>query len=208
MKREHQGTLARPAKRQKSSEIPVESENAGESKYQSPSTDPNQTNYEFESPRTNPAPQLPNTSNRSPRDMDLTKGVNKNIRSSVGSNRSLNKKDRKKKSRRKQSKPRRFKPGVQALREIREYQKSVNNLIPKLPFSRVVREVLINNTTYGIQDMRISREALMALQEASEMYLVNFFEDSLRLCIHAKRVTLMPRDMQIITLLRNNWGIL
>lgn len=216
MRRESQRTSPRVNKRGKPSENPLGDE-SDDSEYQSPSTDPNQTNYSFDSPRRNPESRkrFSNTSTRSPRDMELTRGANRSTRSSAGTNRTANqfrkaaqKQPQQATTRRKQTKPRRHKNGVQALKEIRKLQGSTHTLIPKLPFSRVVREVMMNRAGYSNQDMRITREALMALQEASEMYLVNFFEDSLRLCIHAKRVTLMPRDMQLIALLRNNWGLL
>ena len=41
-----------------------------------------------------------------------------------------------------------------ALREIRKYQKSTNLLIPKLPFSRLVREVAIDVASNSMQDLR------------------------------------------------------
>lgn len=140
---------------------------------------------------------------------------NNNTHSSYGPSRSPNRRAERPQpgprlgAARKQPRPRRrHRPGVKALMEIRRYQNSVNILIPKLPFSRVVREVMMSNTNYNANQMRITRDALMALQEAAEMYLTNFFEDSLRLTIHAKRVTVMPRDMQLIAYLRNNWGLL
>lgn len=103
---------------------------------------------------------------------------------------------------RKQPRPRRRDFGW--LRDVRRLQKSVANLIPRLPFSRLVREIIHE---YARADMRITREALMAIQESAEMYLTYFFEDTNRLAIHAKRVTIMPRDMQLIFSLRKNWGL-
>jgi histone H3 len=93
--------------------------------------------------------------------------------------------------------PPKFKPGVVALREIRRYQKSTNLLIRKLPFQRLVREVVqdMNNT-----GLRMQSHAIMALQEASEAYLTALFIDTNLCAIHAKRVTIMPKDMQEKTL--------
>ncbi|CAH1225308.1 unnamed protein product [Diabrotica balteata] len=65
-------------------------------------------------------------------------------------------------------KPHRYRPGTVALREIRRYQKSTELLIRKLPFQRLVREIAQDFKT----DLRFQSSAVMALQEASEAYLV------------------------------------
>ncbi|ODM88850.1 histone H3, partial [Orchesella cincta] len=78
------------------------------------------------------------------------------------------------------------------LREIRRYQKSTELLIRKLPFQRLVREIAQDFKT----DLRFQSSAVMALQEASEAYLVGLFEDTNLCAIHAKRVTIMPKDIQ------------
>ena len=95
-------------------------------------------------------------------------------------------------------KPHRFRPGTVALREIRRYQKSTELLLRKLPFQRLVREVAQEYK----QDLRFQRTAIGALQEATEAYMVSLFEDSNLCAIHAKRVTIMPRDMQLARRLR------
>jgi len=106
------------------------------------------------------------------------------------------------------SKPRRkrFRPGTRALKEIRKYQKSHNLLIPFHPFSRLVREVAQStaSTMAGIQDLRFQSGALLALQEAAEAYLVTLFEDTVLCSIHAKRVTIMPRDMMLARRIRGD----
>ena len=76
-------------------------------------------------------------------------------------------------------KPHRWRPGTAALREIRRYQSSSNLLIPKLPFQRLVREIAQEMLT----DIRFQSTALLALQEASEAYLVQLLEDSNLCCI-------------------------
>ena len=96
-------------------------------------------------------------------------------------------------------KKRRFRPGTVALREIRAYQKSTNLLIPRLPFSRLVREIAMNAS---VRDIRFKSTALMALQEACEAYLVQLFEDTVLCSIHAKRVTVMPKDMSLARRIR------
>lgn len=92
----------------------------------------------------------------------------------------------------------RYRPGTVALREIRKYQKTTDLLIKKAPFQRLVREVAQDFKT----DLRFQSAAIMALQEASESYLVGMFEDTNLCAIHAKRVTIMPKDMQLARRIR------
>ena len=89
--------------------------------------------------------------------------------------------------------PHRYRPGTVALREIRRYQKNTELLIRKLPFQRLVREIAQDFKT----DLRFQSTAILALQEAAEAYLVGLFEDTNLCAIHAKRVTIMPKDMQL-----------
>ena len=95
-------------------------------------------------------------------------------------------------------KPHRYRPGTVALREIRRYQKSTSLLIRKLPFQRLVREI----TQDFKHDIRFTGGALGALQEAAEAYLVGLFEDTQYCAVHAKRVTIMPKDMQLARRIR------
>lgn len=95
-------------------------------------------------------------------------------------------------------KPHRYRPGTVALREIRRYQKSTELLIRKLPFQRVVKEVARDFNP----DLRFQSTALLALQEAAESYLVHLFEDTNLCAIHAKRVTIMPKDLQLARRIR------
>jgi histone H3 len=88
-------------------------------------------------------------------------------------------------------KPHRFRPGTVALREIRKYQRTTELLIRKLPFGRLVREIAQDFKN----DLRFQSTAVMALQEAAEAYLVGLFEDTNLCAIHAKRVTIQPKDM-------------
>ena len=95
-------------------------------------------------------------------------------------------------------KPHRYRPGTVALREIRRYQKSTELLLPKLPFQRLLREIVQDYvTTLHFQDTTI-----MAMKEASEAYLVGLFEDTNLCAIHAKRVTIMPKDIQLARRIR------
>ena len=95
-------------------------------------------------------------------------------------------------------KPHRYRPGTVALREIRRYQKSTDLLIRKLPFQRLVREIAQDFKT----DLRFQGSAVLALQEAAEAYLVGLFEDTNLCAIHAKRVTIMPKDIQLARRIR------
>ena len=92
----------------------------------------------------------------------------------------------------------RFRPGTVALREIRKYQKSTELLIRKLPFQRLVREIAAEFKS----DLRFQSSAVLALQEAAEAFLVGLFEDTNLCAIHAKRVTIMPKDMQLARRIR------
>ena len=93
----------------------------------------------------------------------------------------------------KKRKPRRYRPGTVALREIRRYQKSLELLIQRMPFQRLVREIAQVHNPY----VHFQSGAILALQESVEAYLVGLLEDSNLCAIHAKRVTIMPKDMQL-----------
>ena len=92
-------------------------------------------------------------------------------------------------------KPYRYRPGTQALRQIRRYQKSTDLLIRKLPFQRLLREVV--QQMYPTRSFRFQSTAILAIQEASEAFLVNMFEMVNHIAIHGKRVTIMPTDIQL-----------
>lgn len=89
-----------------------------------------------------------------------------------------------------------------ALREIRRYQKSTELLLRKLPFQRLVREI-----THDVRRcFRFQSAALAALQEAAEAYLVALLEDTNLCAVHAGRVTVQVRDMQLARKLRGEGG--
>lgn len=96
---------------------------------------------------------------------------------------------------------RRFRPGQRALWEIRKYQKSHELLIRRLPFARLVKSIASNMSRHD-DIFRWRADALLALQEAAENYLVRLFEDTNLCAIHAKRVTIMNRDMQLARRIR------
>ena len=89
-------------------------------------------------------------------------------------------------------KPHRYRPGTVALREIRRFQKNTDVVIRKLPFQRLVREI---TQKLFDKDYRFQSLSMLALQEASEAYLIGLLEDTNLAAMHAKRVTIMPRDM-------------
>jgi len=99
---------------------------------------------------------------------------------------------------------RKYRPGTRALKEIRKYQKSCDLLIPSLPFSRLIREVAQSVLGSSMLDIRFQSSAILALQEASEAYLVTLFEDTMLCAIHARRVTIMPRDIQLARRIRGD----
>eukprot|EP00804_Cyclotella_cryptica_P025387 CCRYP_016521-RA/>CCRYP_016521-RA protein AED:0.02 eAED:0.02 QI:0/-1/0/1/-1/0/1/0/133 len=90
-------------------------------------------------------------------------------------------------------KPHCYRPGTVALCEICKYQKSTELLIRKLPFQRFAREI----TQKDKADICFQATALVAKQEASEVYLIGLLEDMNLCAIHARRVTIMPKDMQL-----------
>lgn len=104
-----------------------------------------------------------------------------------------------------QGKKRRYRPGTLALREIRRYQNNTDLLMAKLPFARLVREIAIQFRPQG-EEMRWQSQALLALQESAEAFLVHLFEDTNLCAIHAKRVTIMQKDIQLARRIRGVWG--
>ena len=113
-----------------------------------------------------------------------------------------------------------------ALREIRKYQTSSELLLRKLPFARLVREVCQNvaediNREHMDQMSKVSAEAhvridiemtneeyrwqsdtIKSLQQAAEYYLVSLMDDANMCAIHAKRVTIIPKDIQLVRRIR------
>ena len=101
-------------------------------------------------------------------------------------------------------KPYRYRPGSLALKEIRRYQKTTDLLIKKLPFQRLVKEIMTELTQDKKESYRIQSAALSALQEASETYLTHLFNDTNLAAIHAGRVTIQPKDMKLARRLRGS----
>ncbi|WOH09539.1 hypothetical protein DCAR_0728996 [Daucus carota subsp. sativus] len=93
-----------------------------------------------------------------------------------------------------QRKPHRFRPGTVALREIRKFQKTWNLLIPAAPFIRTVREI---SFYLAPSITRWQAEALRAIQEAAEDFIIHLFEDAMLCAIHARRVTVMKKDWEL-----------
>jgi histone H3 len=118
-----------------------------------------------------------NTGGKAPRKQIAAKAAR--LRSSVG----------------KVSKPHRYRPGTVALREIRRYQRRTDLLIRRRPFYALVRKIAQTFSASGTC-LRLTTDAVRALQEVAEAYLVGLFEDVNLCAIHAHRVTIMPKDMQ------------
>ena len=91
-------------------------------------------------------------------------------------------------------KPRKYRPGTVALNEIWQFQKSTELLIWKLPFSWLVHEIALE---VGKYDLCFQRCAIICLQEAAEAYIVGLMKDANLCTIHAKRVTVMSKDIQL-----------
>ena len=95
---------------------------------------------------------------------------------------------------RKVKKTRKYWPGTVALWEIRQFQKSTKLLIRKLPFSWLVHEIALQ---VGKTDLCFQGSTIICLQEAAEVYVVGLMEDTNLCAIHAKWVTIMPKDIQL-----------
>jgi len=121
------------------------------------------------------------TGGKAPRKQLATKAARRNVPSNGGLRR-----------------PHRYRPGTVALREIRRYQKSTDLLLRKAPFQRLVREIMQDMKS----DLRCQSTAILALQEAAESYLISLFEDANLCAIHAKRVTIMPKDIELARRIR------
>lgn len=98
-------------------------------------------------------------------------------------------------------KPHRFRPGTVALREIRKYQKSTELLIPKMPFRRLVREIAMSVAKQE-SGLRFQELAVLAIHEATEQYLTSIFEEANLAAIHAHRVTIQAKDIQLVRRIR------
>ena len=95
-------------------------------------------------------------------------------------------------------KKRPYRPGALALKEIRRYQNSTKLIIPRMSFQRLVREI---SKDFKL-NLRFQSAAIGTLQEATEAYLVGLFEDTNLCCLHANRVTIMPKDIQLAQRIR------
>jgi histone H3 len=105
-------------------------------------------------------------------------------------------------------KPHRYRPGTVALCKIQRCQKSTDLLIQKAPFQRLVRKIVQDCPGYWQKPpLRMQSTALLALQEAAEMYLVRYFEDCNTCALHAKRVTIFPREMFLVGRLQGQEGV-
>ena len=107
-------------------------------------------------------------------------------------------------------KPHRYRPSIVALREIRRYQLSTENLMKRTPFQRLIREISQEYRicpdgpgTPSVQ-VRFQSTAIAALQEVAENYIVGLFEDVNLLAIHTRRVTIMPRDIRLALRIRGD----
>ncbi len=96
----------------------------------------------------------------------------------------------------------RRRPGQVAIREIRHYQKTTDLLLRRLPFQRLVRDVQVLQDDTRLHLFRWKAEALHALQEAAEGFLVHLLEDCNLMTLHAKRITIMNRDLQLVRRIR------
>lgn len=95
----------------------------------------------------------------------------------------------------KKRKPHRWKPGTVALREVRRQQKATTRALPQLSVERLIREITAD--IVGNEDVRFTKDALLALQEGSEQYLIEMFQEAQKLAIHSKRQTVSLEDVKL-----------
>lgn len=100
------------------------------------------------------------------------------------------------------SKKPRYKAGTVALKEIRRYQNSTDLLIRKLPFQRFVRNIAQQYKA----DVRFQAPALACLHESLEAYITGVFEDANACAVHARRVTVLRRDLDLVDKIRGRFG--
>ena len=92
----------------------------------------------------------------------------------------------------------RFRPGTVALRMVKKYQKSTELLMRKAPFQRLVRELATSHK----ENLRWQGSAILALQEATESFAVGLLSDANLCALHANRVTIFSKDIQLARRLR------
>lgn len=87
------------------------------------------------------------------------------------------------------------------MKEIRYFMQTTHLLIPRLPFCRLVHDICLHLAPHS-DGLRWQKAAMDCLQEAAEAYVVGMLSDANLCALHAKRVTLMPRDLRLIMRLR------
>ena len=108
-------------------------------------------------------------------------------------------------------KPHRYRPGTVALREIRRYQKTTNLLIPKICYQRFLREISSDpNKCSQPSDgpFRWQGSAILATQTVAEDYLTVQLEDANVCALHSKRVTVMPKDIQLVRRIKGEEAVI
>ncbi|KAI4263872.1 MAG: hypothetical protein L6R42_000999 [Xanthoria sp. 1 TBL-2021] len=81
----------------------------------------------------------------------------------------------------------------------------IQAFFPRLTI-RKVREIALSLVPAGGETLRWQSQAIQALQESAEAFMVHLFEDTNLCAIHAKRVTIMQKDIQLARRIRGAWG--
>lgn len=102
----------------------------------------------------------------------------------------------------KKRKPHRWRPGTVALREIRHLQKNTDRVLPQLSVERLIREIA--KEVGDGEDMRFQKDALLAIQEGAEEYLVDMFKSAQKFAIHSNRQTVDLKDIELAQDARTN----
>ena len=99
-----------------------------------------------------------------------------------------------------EEKTKKTRQGLKALKEIKKYQSSTEMLIRRLSFQRVVKEIVQKIQ----EDLRLWSTAILVLQEVGDMVLLGLLEQSNLCMLHARRVTIMPKDVQLARHIRGD----
>ena len=108
-------------------------------------------------------------------------------------------------------KPHRYRPGTVALREIRRYQKTTNLLIPKICYQRFLREISSDPNKCSQRSdgpFRWQGSAILATQTVAEDYLTVQLKDANVCALHSKRVTVMPKDIQLVRRIKGEEAVI
>jgi histone H3/H4 len=93
-----------------------------------------------------------------------------------------------------------YRPGTKALREVRRYQRTTDPCIPLAPIARLVKE--LTQEMYPTKTINFQANAIQAIRQSAEAHIVTLMEDANLCAIHAKRITITPKDILLARRIR------